>query len=110
MTTLSTVMPNNPNGNEGRPYFTCTHCGTFCTFGDLRGVNPGNPMCDCAIPQPTRVQVASEGGSQLCPRSIHLCCAVGGCGYFGYVVDPKLQVMTIPSGPLSVAAAVALGF
>ena len=76
------VEDGNPNGNAGRPYYTCADagCRKFSCFRDMRGVHADNPACDCPERYPTRIQVAGRENTQV-PRGAHFCCAVGRCGF-----------------------------
>jgi hypothetical protein len=59
----STVSPNNPNGNSGRPYYFCIRCQFsrkcrassnghrkgWISWDDNRGVHPSNRNCYCGV-------------------------------------------------------------
>lgn len=47
---LQWVIRGNPNGNGHRPFYRCLPCKAFTTWGDVRGVKPGNQLCDCGKP------------------------------------------------------------
>jgi hypothetical protein len=38
---------NRWNINSGRPYRKCASCGSWNGFSDNRGLNSGNPVCNC---------------------------------------------------------------
>jgi hypothetical protein len=88
--------PNNPNGNDRRPYFFC-NCGKFSCFGDMRGVLAENPLCDCLEQWPSRLQVTGADRSKLIPRALHYRCAVGGCRFFTYLADRDGNIITLPA-------------
>ena len=50
--TREIVSAENPNGNSGRPYYTCMnrqHPRKFSTWDDSRGIVNGNPRCWCGF-------------------------------------------------------------
>ncbi|PYI17873.1 hypothetical protein BO99DRAFT_462492 [Aspergillus violaceofuscus CBS 115571] len=87
ITSQYTVSETNENGNAGRPYYRCDHCGSFACFADLRGVHPDNPPCDCEGQLPCRLQVASQNDRRCFPGVLFYTCAVGRCNYFSRVED-----------------------
>ncbi|RAK73136.1 uncharacterized protein BO72DRAFT_248397 [Aspergillus fijiensis CBS 313.89] len=89
------VSENNENGNAGRPYYRCHHCGTFACFADLRGVHPDNPACDCEGQLPCRLQVASQNDRRCFPGALFYTCAVGGCNYFQRLEDENGEAVVI---------------
>jgi hypothetical protein len=82
---------HNPNGNAGRPFYSCddllpwVKCGEFSSFGDTRGIHDGNPPCDCGVY--SRVQLAGAKPTTQIPRSVHFRCAIGRCRFFAYLRD-----------------------
>ncbi len=103
------TLAQNRNGNAGRPMYRCGECRTFVCFGDMRGVDPENPLCECPTPHPSRAQVAGERDGQILPRAVYFGCAIGQCRFFGYVVDDENEVLTLPEGPLDADELVGMG-
>ena len=86
----NTVMPANPNGNAGRPYYICVRCNQNCsqslqdhrrgwiTWDDDRGIHARNPTFYCgAVSRQDRAGVESS-----IPRLGFWTCATGSCDYF----------------------------
>ncbi|KAM0803834.1 hypothetical protein BDR22DRAFT_699444 [Usnea florida] len=86
------VGQNNLNGNAGRPYYVCQndlcpghmspdvcrHERGWVTWGDNKGVDPGNPPCKC---QPfSRLDVAGVHSRHRGQR--FYTCRTGACDYF----------------------------
>jgi hypothetical protein len=69
------VNDENPNGNGGRPYWTCTSTRherwKFSCFDDTEGITIGNPQCLCRI---TSRRTAGRRGD-------FFSCATGACGW-----------------------------
>ena len=91
----STVGFTNGNGNGGRHYYVCTECKTnprlassrnskgWITWDDDKGVEPGNPLCDCGfISRHDRTGVNSST-----PGREFWACSTGACGYFSWQAD-----------------------
>ena len=91
----STVGFTNGNGNGGRHYYVCTECKTnpkltssrnskgWITWDDDKGVEPGNPLCDCGfISRQDRTGVNSSA-----PGRDFWTCSTGACGYFSWRED-----------------------
>lgn len=96
------VFPWNENGNGYRPYYTCSNCGEFSCFGDMRGVLAENPTCFCngGMQFSRRVVSGPDGGSAGIPRSIFYHCATGGCYFFKQMTDRWGGVLVFP-GPVT---------
>lgn len=99
------VLPENPNGNGGRPMYSCASCNRFSCFGDIRGIHLGNHLCDCALL--SRAQVAGDDKKVL--RAVHYRCAVDGCGYFEYEKDENGRYLQLNNGQLSVSEVKVIG-
>lgn len=104
-----TISPYNRNGNAGRPMYECGQCGEFACFGDMRGVQESNPMCDCEGDVRTRVVVSGPRTGRLNWRTIYYVCAVGECYYLEQVTADSGEVMAIPGEGLDAKTAKAMG-
>jgi len=73
--------PENPNGNDGRPYYLCVSstCKKFVCFADMRGIHPDNPLCDCD--QLSRLQFTNPRPG-VYGRLVFFSCALGRCGWW----------------------------
>ncbi|KAE9366491.1 hypothetical protein N431DRAFT_76209 [Stipitochalara longipes BDJ] len=105
-TVFRTVLPSNPDGNAGRPYFICCSCPNFnvgtsevedvstegsqwVTWNDTVGVEDGNPKCWCG--NSSRYdQVGAASTSKLPPKTGFYSCAWGDCGF--YVLAKSVEV------------------
>ncbi|RAL06636.1 uncharacterized protein BO97DRAFT_22238 [Aspergillus homomorphus CBS 101889] len=99
-TGIGFTLPSNENGNGYRPYYTCSRCGRFSCFGDMRGVLAENPTCFCndGMQFSRRVISGAEGRRAGIPRSIFYHCATGGCHFFEYMTNDWGEIL-IYSGP-----------
>jgi hypothetical protein len=85
----SSVMPNNPNGNAYRPFYSCIRCRPqrlrtrsdhergWITWDDGRGIAHSNPNCDCGVPS-----WQHRAGVESPRHGLGFwTCASGSCGY-----------------------------
>lgn len=89
--TLYITINTNPNGNRGRPYYACPTCpmgSGFVTWADTRGVEAGNPTCECdggGTWVCRRDSVGVDGRARGRARGTGFWkCAVGRCGFWGW--------------------------
>lgn len=75
----------------------------------MRGIHLENPACDCPSLHLSRLQVAGEKDNQVTPRALHFTCAVGGCGYFDYMLGDNGEIVTLRRGTLQKQTMVAAG-
>jgi hypothetical protein len=104
-----TISPYNTNRNAGRPMYECGQCGEFACFGDMRGVQESNPMCDCEGDMPSRVLVSGPKKGRSKSRTIYYGCAVGECDYLEQVRADSGEVMTLPGKWLDAKTAKEMG-
>ncbi|KAI3343192.1 hypothetical protein F4824DRAFT_133940 [Ustulina deusta] len=69
---------SNRNGNAGRPYYKCLHCGKFLVFDDVRGNDLMNPECHCGHTSKRQV----TGRSKPAAGRLHYVCRLGTCDFF----------------------------
>ncbi len=93
----NTVLPHNPNGNAGRPYYVCIKCKNdrkrkvsktdhekgWISWDDDRGVRPSNHHCGCRIV----CRQDRAGKDSSCPGRGFWTCAIGSCGYVSFRRD-----------------------
>ena len=92
---------SNRNGNAGRPYFKCSRCPAFISFGDKRGIDQTNPQCHCQIP--SRRQL--NGRDHETPRGLHFVCGgYGNCNYFTRGTTGEGQQLTVEEGLVELLA------
>ncbi|KAF2875065.1 hypothetical protein BDV95DRAFT_486030, partial [Massariosphaeria phaeospora] len=72
---------NNRNGNAYRPYYRCDSCDVWITWDDGRGVDGGNPPCECGVVSRRR----KAGGNSKRKGDFFWECARGRCGFFEWV-------------------------
>lgn len=95
----STVKPDNPNGNLGRPYYICIRCKSkdrrapwvheagWITWDDDRGMHESNPQCDCGwVSRQDRAGVDSSR-----PGMGFWTCATGACGYYSKFINGQTR-------------------
>lgn len=92
------VEPENPNGNAGRPYYSCPDCNRFVCFGDMRGIHLSNPECWCGGFQLSRLQVSGE--KRKVPRALYYTCALGQCNFFDYCRHEWGEIFRLRMGVL----------
>ena len=80
---------SNRNGNAGRPYYKCLHCGGFNSFADDRGNDAGNPLCDCGQASRRQISGVQRG------RRVHYVCRFGRCDYFTFHWTAENKVMSL---------------
>jgi hypothetical protein len=80
---------SNRNGNAGRPYYTCSGCGKFSTFADVRGNDISNPLCYCNSTAKRQRSGARKG------KKVHYVCRLGTCNFFDWHRTSQTEVLSL---------------